>query len=141
MTIADIQERGKALIAKIPPQAVILAILVLSSTASFGLGIMAGRDLERAQGGQGGPHRGVWIEDMRMASTSPAAAIQAVGEGAGAVSASPAGAFVASKNGTKYYLAGCSGAGRISEANKVWFESRTQAEDAGYQPAANCPGL
>lgn len=49
--------------------------------------------------------------------------------------------FVASKNGTKYYLPGCSGASRIKEENKVWFESTTEAENAGFTPAANCSGL
>jgi len=49
--------------------------------------------------------------------------------------------FVASKNGTKYYLTTCSGANRIKEENKVYFASAAQAQAAGYGPAANCPGL
>lgn len=51
------------------------------------------------------------------------------------------GAYVASKNGTKYYLAGCSGAKRIKPENKVYFVSASAARAAGYDPAANCPGL
>lgn len=46
--------------------------------------------------------------------------------------------FVASKNGTKYYAAGCSGAGRIKQENQVWFGSIEDAEAAGYTLAANC---
>lgn len=141
MTIADIQEWGKALLAKIPPQAVILAILVLSSTASFGLGIMAGKDLERARTGASGAGQGFWIEHLGQASSNPAAAIEAVSEPVSDISAAASGAYVASKNGSKYYLVSCSGAGRIKEANKVYFSSRAEAEGAGYQPAANCPGL
>jgi hypothetical protein len=49
--------------------------------------------------------------------------------------------FVASKSGTKYYLPSCSGAARIKEENKVWFSSAGEAAAAGYEPAANCPGL
>lgn len=49
--------------------------------------------------------------------------------------------YVASKNGTKYYLPTCSGASRIKEENRVWFVSQDEAEEAGYEPAANCPGL
>ncbi len=51
------------------------------------------------------------------------------------------GGYVASKNGTKYHLPWCSGAKRILEENKVWFETKEAALAAGYTPAANCPGL
>lgn len=60
---------------------------------------------------------------------------------AGALVPAGAGKYVASKNGSKYYLTSCSGANRIKEENKVWFDSTTAAEAAGYGPAANCPGL
>jgi len=46
--------------------------------------------------------------------------------------------FVASKNGKKYYPLSCSGAGRIKEGNKVYFDTQQEAEDAGYSKAANC---
>ena len=49
--------------------------------------------------------------------------------------------FVASKNGNKYHHPWCSGAQRISEANKIWFDSKEEAENAGFTPAANCKGL
>ena len=49
--------------------------------------------------------------------------------------------YVASKSGSKYYLPSCSGVKNIKEENKVWFKSITEAEAAGYTPAANCPGL
>ncbi len=48
---------------------------------------------------------------------------------------------VVSKSGSKYYLLSCSGVGRIKEENKIFFESPSQAEAAGYTPAANCKGL
>lgn len=51
------------------------------------------------------------------------------------------GIFVASINGTKYYLSNCSGAKRINEENKIWFSSKEEAEDMGYEPASNCLGL
>lgn len=51
------------------------------------------------------------------------------------------GAFVASRKGTAYHLPFCPGAQKISEANKIWFQTRQEAEAAGYKPAANCPGL
>jgi hypothetical protein len=51
------------------------------------------------------------------------------------------GKYVASKTGSKFHLPTCAGARGISEANKVWFESREEAERAGYAPAANCKGI
>jgi methylphosphotriester-DNA--protein-cysteine methyltransferase len=51
------------------------------------------------------------------------------------------GSYVASKNGTKYHYPWCSGAKRIKDENKVWFDTVEQARAAGYTPAANCPGL
>lgn len=51
------------------------------------------------------------------------------------------GAYVASKNGSRYHLPTCPGAKQITEANKIWFNSVADALAAGYTPAANCPGL
>lgn len=51
------------------------------------------------------------------------------------------GQYVASKNSNKYHLPSCSGAKRISEANKIWFASKQEAESRGYTPAGNCPGI
>lgn len=52
-----------------------------------------------------------------------------------------AGLLVGSKNSTKYHFPWCSGALRITEANKVYFNSREEARNKGYTPASNCPGL
>ena len=49
--------------------------------------------------------------------------------------------YVASRNSDKYHLPWCSGAKRISEDNRIYFDSKTAAETAGYKPAANCPGI
>ena len=38
------------------------------------------------------------------------------------------GNYVVSKNGSKYHLPWCSGAQRISETNKIWFETKEEAE-------------
>ncbi len=51
------------------------------------------------------------------------------------------GRFVASKSGKYYYLPSCAGAGRIKDANKIWFETEEEAKSRGLAPAANCPGL
>lgn len=49
--------------------------------------------------------------------------------------------IVASKNGEVYHYVWCSGAKRIKEENKIYFNSKEEAEKAGYRAAKNCPGL
>jgi len=49
--------------------------------------------------------------------------------------------YVGSKNSDKYHLPWCSGAKQIAEANKVFFNTKAEAEAAGYTPAANCKGI
>lgn len=51
------------------------------------------------------------------------------------------GEYVASKNGSRYYLPWCSGVKKISESNKVWFNSKKEAESKGYSHATNCKGI
>lgn len=46
--------------------------------------------------------------------------------------------YVASKNGKLYYTASCSGAKRISEKNRVWFASASDAEKSGYTLSSSC---
>lgn len=134
MIIAEARARCNALWARareaarrVPRDALILAVLTLASLASYGLGYLSGRDA-----GQGS---GVSIEVV------PPATVAASASAAGGGAATVEGQYVASKNGTKYYLPSCSGASRINEANKVWFATAAAAVAAGYAPAANCPGL
>jgi hypothetical protein len=117
MTIAEAREKCKRLVARIPRDLLVISVLVLTSSLSFGLGYFAGKD-------------------SRQESRSAIEELPAT-EATGA----EIGRIVASKNGTKYYLPSCAGANRISDANKVWFASAAAASAAGYAPAANCPGL
>jgi len=55
--------------------------------------------------------------------------------------ASAKGKYVASKSGAYYHFPWCAGALRIKEANKIWFQTKQEAEGRGLKPAANCPGL
>ena len=119
MTIAEVREKCKARLATIPRDAFILGVLLVASSASFGLGLLAGEDA-----GQG--------REVRLQEPLPTPLSSADSE---------AGQVVASKNGTKYYLPDCAGADRISPANKVWFLSAAAAAAAGYTPAVNCKGL
>ena len=48
------------------------------------------------------------------------------------------GSFVASKSGTKYYLLSCSGVSKITDKNKIYFQTESEAQSAGYSRASNC---
>ncbi|MDD2657350.1 MAG: hypothetical protein PHD04_01660 [Candidatus Pacebacteria bacterium] len=119
MTIADVREKCKGLLARIPRDVLIIAILLLTSSASFALGYQAGR------------------EERQGSGTAPSVLSPTSEVGAPTWSVG----VVASKNGTKYYLPDCAGADRISDANKVWFATAAAAVSAGYAPATNCEGL
>ncbi|MFA6519462.1 MAG: hypothetical protein WCT41_01405 [Candidatus Paceibacterota bacterium] len=115
MTIAEVRGKCKGFLTGIPPDMLIIGILVLASSASFGLGYFAGLDAHQ-----------VSVEGFEALPVSADA------------TPSKSGQFVASMNGTKYYPTGCAGADRISPTNKVWFASAEAAVAAGYAPAANC---
>ncbi len=140
MTIADLRGRGKALTARIPADMLIILVLLLSSTLAFGLGVLAGKDMAKTTGKDG-----FWIEELpkteALQGGGPAAALSAVVSKEPAPVGKASGTYLASKNGTKYYLPSCSSSKRIKEENKIWFDTKEEAEAAGYGPAANCPGL
>lgn len=116
-----------------PADMLVILVIVLALGAAFGLGVLAGKELKGKD-----PDDRVWIEQLGGREVSlPAAAAAAP-----TIEAAPStGAYVGSRNGTKYHLPACPGAKRIKEENRVWFATKEQAAAAGYAPAANCPGL
>jgi hypothetical protein len=145
MTIAELATGGKKALDRIPRPWLLIAIVILSSSASFGLGILEGR-----QTGEGSA-----LTITELATTSPTEPIttstpkpattlhtlQPAAAAAAPTTLPAGGQFVASKNGTKYYFPWCGTVKNIKEENKVWFPTREAAVAAGYQPASNCKGL
>ncbi len=111
---------------------IVPAIVLVVALGAFGLGRVS------AASGQPAALR-ILYPDANLAE--PVASTAAVAAAKPASVGQGSGAYVASKNGTKYYLATCSGVRRIKEGNKVYFGSSAEAVAAGYEPAANCPGL
>ena len=64
-----------------------------------------------------------------------------IGEFAASSAVSAKGKYVASKSGKAYHFPWCQSALKIKESNRVWFNSKEEAEAAVYTPAANCEGL
>lgn len=103
------------------------ALIILVAFASFGLGRLSKLEESRVP---------IQIEYPVQAAAAVAAAAALP-----APTTKASGQVVASKSGTKYHFPWCGGAARISEANKVWFNSVEEARKAGYTPASNCKGL
>lgn len=120
MTIAGLRDKCKELLRGIPQDVLVVLMVVLASFLSFGLGYLSGLDA--------GKTAEIVVSDA-IPDTTLEGATSKVGE------------VVASKSGTKYYLPNCAGASRIAEANKIRFASAALARQAGYTPAANCPGI
>lgn len=112
---------------------IVPAIVLVVALGAFGLGRLSAAPA----------HPALRVLYPNAQAAEPLANNAAVAETPKATPAASAGqgAYVASKSGTKYYLATCSGASRIKDANRVYFASAAQAAAAGYGPAANCPGL
>ena len=105
----------------------IIALIVLVAFAGFGLGRLSTVQKESKQA--------IVFEQSNLfgntytSTKSPNTDIVKTGQ------------LVASVNGTKYHFPWCSGAQRIKEENKIWFNNEQEAREAGYTPAANCKGL
>lgn len=111
-----------------------ICLIIFASTASFGLGRLSAMDASEEA-----------VIYIPAAQNQVATAVGArIGEDNSVLESSPtegSGSYVASKNGTRYYFPWCGGSKQIKEENKVWFDTKEQAEKAGYSPAQNCKGL
>lgn len=131
-------ERIKRFLGRIPTDALILGVIFLASTLSFGLGILAGKDMAKNEGPS------IWIEQRPVEAANLSVSVASgVGEleKEAAEPIAQGGQYVASKSGEAYYLPWCGGATRIKDKNKVWFASKEEAEAKGYRPAKNCKGI
>lgn len=48
------------------------------------------------------------------------------------------GSYFASNRGKKYYSTGCSAGKSIKQENRIYFQTSTEAEKAGYTPSSSC---
>lgn len=130
--IPGLKSRIKGRLSRISPDWLIVAIILLSSSGSFALGFLAGRDV----GEKGQLHI---MERELVSGGVPAVGSEIAQEEQ--VPMNAGGQYVASKTGKSYHLPWCSGAKLIKEENKIWFNSKEEAEARGYAPAGNCPGI
>ena len=111
-------------------------VIFLVGLGSFGLGRLSALQTQKQPVTIIPPQAG----DAGSADASSAAA-GAEGLAVKAAATSAMGRYVGSQSGAAYHLLWCPGAQRIKEANKIWFQTKEEAEKKGYKPAGNCPGL
>ena len=134
MSIEEIREKIKGYLdfdGLLEKNSFLTILVILVAIISFGLGRTSGLetvnkniDIEFPKGQEASAFLGTF------ATTTPKA-----------LPVKTSGTYVASKNGTKYYLPTCSSSKRISKQNRIWFDTKVEAEGAGYSPAANCKGI
>jgi hypothetical protein len=100
--------------------------VILVGCACFGLGRLSIDQIE--------PQNRVSAGSVVLTELPPASV-------AASEAASSAARYVGSKSGSKYHLLTCPGASQIKEVNKIYFNTKEEALQQGYAPAANCPGL
>ena len=139
MSIKEENKKINSLFSSLSTDFYIVLIIILVGLGGFGLGRLSALEEGRFP---------VYIEnDERVQINLSGAAVEAVSalgdpkgrEQEAAIIKSRL--LVASKNGLKYHYPWCSGAQRMKEENKIWFDSAEEARKAGYMPAANCKGL
>jgi len=124
-------------------KALTIAIIFLVGTASFGLGRLSYLEDKK----EPVKIEQIPLEARVLSGVEQKSSEESLGSSGPLASDNvpetlPAGGeVVASKNGGKYHFPWCSGAKRILEENKVYFNSTLEARTAGYTPAANCKGL
>lgn len=117
-------------------QSLTIVIILLTATASFGLGKLSALH---------GLKKPIMIENtvfpavVGVESSNAETVSRNVSQTAGIINT--IGEVVASRSGDKYHLPTCSGAKSISAKNKITFSSIEEARKAGYLPAGNCKGL
>jgi len=138
MSIKEIGQKSKSIGATLEKREVFtMLLLILVAVASFGLGRLSASNTAKGGIRLQEPLTGKLEGNTGVSDTT---GVVPLGAAVGTMGTTQ-GKFVASKSGTKYHYPWCSGAKRIKEENKVWFNTVEEARKAGYTPAANCPGL
>ncbi len=106
-------------------------IVILVGLASFGLGRLS----------KNSSNAGIQIEYPEQTTGVEATALSSVNSSSllqNTKTTSSAKTFFASSRGSKYYSIGCSGGKTIKQENRIYFNTNTEAENAGYELSASC---
>ena len=125
-------------VSKIPEVVFFLAVFLLVATLAFSLGRLSTYEKKKepisvTKTDEYYKWNGIGTSTNNISGSASTKSLQVI--------VTEKGSIVASKSGTKYYFPWCSGVSRISEANKVWFNSIEEARAKGLTPASGCAGL
>jgi hypothetical protein len=101
----------------------IVIIVILVGLGSFGLGRLS----KEAQ------NEGLWVEYANEGAN----VINSLNTAENGLNQTSS-AFFASSKGTKYYSVTCSAGKTIKQENRVYFNTREEAEGAGYELSSSC---
>ena len=135
--VSKLQEKIKSFFEDNKSDLFVAAAVFLVGLGGFGLGRLSAKWPEK---------KPIVIENSELGSMNQAlkqAKIATDGKTPNSSSVNPdsRGKYVASKSGTAYHFPWCAGAQKIKETNKIWFQTKEEAEGRGYKPAGNCEGL
>ncbi len=122
-----------SLSAKAVQVATVATVVVLVGVGGFGLGRLTGlEEVHQKVGVYAAAALGATVvpltpEDGRVYAEVPQAPADPVAKN-----------FVGSKNGTKFYPAGCKAASRVKPVNQVWFATAADALASGFSLASGC---
>ncbi|MDQ3245121.1 MAG: hypothetical protein M3P22_02150 [bacterium] len=115
----------------------LIMIVILVGLASFGLG-----RLSKETTSTGIKIQNTDYPDLKIEARAGDASVVGVSSNTQkSVSESPSlksGNFLASKRGKKYYPISCSAGKSIKQENRIYFETREDAEHKGYSISGSC---
>ncbi len=125
-------------------KALIVSVVVLSATASLGLGILAGEEVW----GQGSGGAGLVISSTPLThpkssdlSANALSTLSSVGSTVTSSSIPSGGEVVGNTSTREYYLPWCKQVGKIASSSVKWFASESEATSSGYTAGKACAGI
>jgi hypothetical protein len=109
----------------------IVIIVILVGLGSFELGRLSKGDDSQGQNIDNSSQNN---DDTSQVSVDNSTDVERLEAPVGPIS----GSFFASSKGKKYYPVDCSAGKNIKQANRVYFDTGTQAEAAGYTLSSSC---
>lgn len=111
----------------------VVLVVILVGLASFGLGRLS-------KEGSGGGGLRIEYQDQAGNALSGASALAGIRslEKTASNETTSAGKFFASTRGKKYYPANCSAGKSLKPENRIYFDTREEAEAKGYELSSSC---
>lgn len=142
MSINQFKEKIKGVLASKRDELLVSGIIILVGFGSFGLGKLSVLEQKNTAPIKIISSNSASVIDAKTSNNQKGSYdTEQKTQAIPGVSSNTSEMVVASKSGSKYHFPWCSGAKRISEKNKITFNTIEEAKRAGYTPASNCKGL